>query len=461
MTETGSSKTGAGTDELNIFVQVEIPWITVKKERARLLRSARKNTAVRGFRKGRAPIKILAGMYEKELREHLAEGLIRGAVVTEAQQRAREGSFELASGPYLRPWELRERRPLLVQAEFERFPDFDLQGYDGIQVPVLHRQVTDADVDQQLERLRYQHASLRNVDARPIRRGDLAAVHVVRLEGGLPVGGSGMQLTLHVGQGAQPELEQAADGLGIGDVFEYQSSRPPGEAAESQPASYRGRILGIQEVDLPDLDDDLALDVGHGLTTLEELKGRIRQELRQHLSTQTTQEAISEVRTLLSALHPIPLPKRYLKQRVQQFQKHVAASNGDNLPPTMDVEKAVERIVRSELVLDRIAKREKLSVSEESINKGVRDYAQREKLTEQEARAKLEASGGLESSVAERLRNQALGIVLERAKMVAYVPKPRPAAEEGEHPDPGEDASVEDESAADTSGSSPDRDGDA
>ncbi len=461
MTETGSNKTGAGTDELNLFVQLEIPWISVKKERARLLRSAQKNTSVHGFRKGKAPIKILAGMYEKELREHLAEGLIRKAVVTEAQQRAREGSFELASGPYLRRWELRERRPLRVEAEFERFPDFDLQSYDGIQVPVLHREVTDADVDQQLERLRYQHASLRNVDARPVRQGDLAAVHIASMEGGQAVSGSGMQLTLHVGQGAQPQLEQAVTGLAIGDVFEYESGRPPGEAAESEPTRYRGRVLGIQQVELPELDDDLALDVGHGLTTLEELKGRIRQELRQHLSEQLTREAVSELRTLLSSLHPMPLPKRYLKERVQHFQKQLAASNGDKQPPTMDAVKVVERIVRSDLVLDRIAKLENLSVSEESINEGVRAYAQREKLTEQEARARLEASGGLESSVADNLRNQALGIILERAKMVTYVPRPNAEAEAREQPDQGEEASVADEAAADTAEGSPDRDGDA
>ena len=410
-------------------VSIAIPWNEVHDERRRLMRPVASKTTVPGFRQGRAPAALLYKYYEREILESLKKGLVSDHLVEEI----RRHDVRVAFGPMIDEMRLVEGSPLVANARFEVFPDFELGEYRRLQVLPPESVVTDDEVDDYMEWLRSRHGSYRNIDPRPIRDGDTVRVVIEGTSGGSKPEIESHETSVNVGH---PETlvdySDALRGLRPGEITEFDVNYPedtPNEELAGKTLRCRVEIQGISEFDLPELDDEFAKDVDDNFDTLEALKADVRKKMESHRRREALEIAQSLAIQQLAESHPMPLPPQYMEHRLQQAKedsKRSRARSGNSR-----VSRPVEETrVRADLVLDRIADVENLTVSKVEIEEQIQGFAQSRQITAESARKALEEEGAISAWRLQRRRAKALQFVIDEAERFPLPPS-EPQGHEG------------------------------
>ena len=398
-------------------VSVQIPWNEVSDERKRLMRRVARTTTVPGFRKGKAPMTVLNRYYEREILESLKDGLVRVHLVEEIGKH----DLRVAFGPMVDEVRLVEGSPLVVNARFEVFPDFELGQYRGLEVLPPEPVVTDDAVDEYLQWLRSRHGSYRNLDPRPIRDGDTVRIVIEGTSGGSEPEIERHETSVVVGHAETlADYSDALRGLSPGESAEFDVNYPedqPNEALAGKTVRCQVEIQAISELEVPDLDDEFAKDIDDSFDTLEALKVDVRRQMEKH----RRQEALELARSLaiqqLAELHPMPLPPRYMEQRLQQAEDNSedsrarSGNSGARRP-------LVEARVRSDLILDRIADVENLTVSTAETQAEIQRFARSRQITPESARKALEKEGAISAWCRHRRRTKALQFVIDEAERI-------------------------------------------
>jgi trigger factor len=417
-------------DECVRKVSVEIPWDEVNDERRRLVRRVARTTTVPGFRKGKAPATVLSRYYEREILDTLKDGLVRSHLVKEIGRR----DLRVAYGPMIDEMRLVEGSPLVVQARFEVFPDFELGEYRNLQVLHPLPAVTDEMVQDHLQQLRYRHGSYRNVDPRPIRDGDTVTISIEGTSGGEEPEIKMHETQVEIGhEETLADFTEALRGLSPGERTEFDVTYPTEQVAEElagKTLRCRVEIQGITELELPELDDEFAKDVDNRFGNFEALEADVRAGMEVYTRTRALEFAQNHVVRLLAESHPMPLPNRYMEQRLREAEEHTSRSQpgGADLERLRSIE---EMRVRADLVLDRIADVEDLTVSNEETEAEIRKYAQANQLTPESAHKELREKGVISAWRSQRRRAKALQFVIDEADRILL-----PPAQEHSHEPP-------------------------
>ena len=399
-------------------VAVEIPWDEVSQERARLVRKVAPRATVPGFRRGKAPASVLNQVYKKEILGGLADGLVIKRLVDEVGRR----DVHVAWGPIVDDILLVEGEPLVATGFIEVFPKFELGKYRGLKVEFLEIEVTDKMVENHLEDLRRRHGTYQNVDPRPAKDGDVVSIN---LEGSS--GGESPEVPLHetrliVGQeGTIPEFNDAIRGLSPGDAAEFEVAYPDDYEAEELAGgtlTFKAELLGISELELPDLDDEFAKDVDESLEGIDDLRAKSWAFMEDLLERQTMEQARESVILQLAEAHPMPMPPLYFASRMAQVEEDAPAdqrTDDDRRTRT-----ALEVIrVRADLVLDRIAEVENLTVTQAETQTEIENYARERQMTPKAAHEELAENGALSTWMRRHRRLKALNLVIDEAQRVA------------------------------------------
>lgn len=416
------SSSSEATSECIHEMSVEIPWDAVAKERRALVAHVAKKAVVPGFRKGRVPEPILNRHYEGEILDSLKDGLIPRHLADEISKR----DVRVAFGPILGPVQFLEGQPLKATAVFEVFPEFELGEYRRLRIQATNVEVTDQMVTDYLEGLRSRHASYENLDPRPIADGDIA---VATIQGVTDDGTKVLDRKdgqYEVGHEDTPaEISDALRGSEPGDKLEFEivyRDDHPGEAVAGKTVKFSANVSGLQKRDLPDLDDEFATDVDNSISTLEDLKTRIREQMKSVYQESAERAAREEAMATLAKAHPMPLPPYYFASRVmsavEEAKQRVGLGPDDSLPDRESaLIRAVEGVrVRAEQVLDRIASVEDISVSNAEAEQEIARYAQAEQITPERARNELAEDGALARWRVSRLRAKVLQFVIDEAE---------------------------------------------
>ncbi len=377
---------------------------------------------VPGFRKGRVPLPILNRHYEGEILESLKDGLIPRHLADAVSKR----DVKVAFGPMMGPVQFAEGQPLKATAVFEVFPEFELGEYRRLRIPAPKVEVTDQMVDDYLEGLRHRHASYENLDPRPIADGDIAVATI------LGVTDDGTKLVdrkdgqYEVGHEDTPrEISDALRGSVPGDELEFEISYPEdhdSEAVAGKTVKFHAEITGLQKRDLPDLDDEFATDVDNSISTLDDLRTRVREQMGSVYQESADRAAREEAISKLAEAHPMPLPQYYFASRVLssvgEAKQRAGLGPDDSLPDReAALVHAIEQVrVRAEQVLDRIASVEDISVSNAEVEQEILRYAQAKQITPERARRDLSENGALARWRVSRLRAKALQFVIDEAE---------------------------------------------
>ncbi len=338
--------------------------------------------SVPGFRKGKAPRKLIEQMYGKEI---FYEDAANDLIADTYEDALEECTEEIVSSPKIDVVQLEAGKPFIYTAEVALKPEVTLGVYKGIEVNKPDLEVTDEEVDKQINQERDKNSRTVEVTDRAVQDGDITVLDFDGfVDGEAFEGGKGTDYSLTIGSGAFiPGFEEALIGAEIGKETEVNVTFPEDyQAAElaGKPAVFKCTVKKIQEKQLPELDDDFVEEVSEESDTVEEYKEEIRKKLKERKESEAKAEKEDAVieKAIADAQMEIPdaMVETQQRQIVQDFAQRIQAQGltmeqymqftGLTRQALMDQVKpqAMQRI-ESRLVLEAVAAAENLVSSDE------------------------------------------------------------------------------------------------
>ncbi|MEU7869456.1 trigger factor [Dactylosporangium sp. NPDC049140] len=412
-----------------VRLEIEVPFAELEPSLKKAYREIGSQVNIPGFRRGKVPTAVID------------QRVGRGAVLNEAVQEViptqilaavREHEVKTLGRPEVEITEFADGQPLKFTAEVDVRPEINLPDLGEITVTVDALAVSEDDVDEQLKGLRDRFATLKTVE-RTALVGDYVQIDLVATVDGEEVpGGSATNVSHEVGSGQLvPGLDDVLVGMGAGDSTTFTTQLVGGEF-EGRDAEVSVSVKSVKDKQLPEVDDEFA-QLASEFDTLEELKD----DLRTRLTRVKRMEQLYSARDLaLKAVidaTEVPAPEGVVKDEVEsrkesmndQLQR-IGASFDDYLQTEgkseeeMDAElnEAAVEGVKVQLVLDTLADAEDVQVSDDEFGHEIVHRAQRAGLGPQQYYDQLVQAGVAGAVFGDVRRGKALGIVLERVKIV-------------------------------------------
>jgi len=409
-------------------LEISIPWTEVEKEAGRVVNALRQQVRVPGFRPGKAPDTVIRARYHDEIRKEVVEQLVPKYFWDEAKQQ----DLSPVGSPNLHDVHFHEGESLHFKAEFDVLPNIELADYHRLEVPFTEPEVRDEEIDKELEHLREQHSSQRNVDPRPLADGDIA---VVSLKSGDVEGAPTIdqdETTLTIGDaGTLPAFNENLRGKSPGDELDFEVTYPEdfgNEKLAGKKIPFHAVVKGIRQKELPELNDEFAADAGD-FRTLDELRGRIREVLVHNRRHSATEAAKDKLVNQLVEKHDFPVPEslvdRQIQTRIDRTLRSLQRQGVDLSKLNLDAAKLREaerdraiRDVKAGLLLERIADAENIRATQEEIDAEVQRYAKQTEQSVSKARQKLADNGDLDRLQSSIRNEKALSFLFDEAVKV-------------------------------------------
>jgi trigger factor len=405
-------------------LRVEIPSAVVDAQIERIARNYSRQARVPGFRPGKAPARVIKQRYRDQILHDVANDLIPRAV----DDALRERGVEAVDTPDIRDVTVEEGQALTFTASFDTVPSFEPGDYATVSLRRRSNRVEEAAVDQALQRLRERAARYEPVEGRAVASGDTVTLDLERKSAGDHVDHH-HDVGVELGAKANPPgFDEALLGLEVGATrsftIHYPADHPIGELANTD-VSYTVVVKGIKRRVLPELDDELAKDLGD-FETLDALRARVREDLQQEARQASERELRADLMKQLAARVPFELPasliERELDRRVEDFARRLVDQNIDPRQAGIDWQAfresqgaAAREAVAGAIVLEEVARRERLDVGESEVEREIERHAERTGRTPAATRAALEKEGGLSRVFGGLRREKSIDFLLARA----------------------------------------------
>ena len=405
-------------------LKIEIPSDVVDAQIERVTRSYSQRARVPGFRKGKAPSRVIKLRFRDQILSDVAHELVPRAV----DEALRERGVEPVDTPDVQDVSVEEGQALTFTASFDTLPPFDVGEYSALSLRQRGSQVADEAVDQALERLRLRAARFEPVEDRAVIDTDFVVVDLERTDAAGKTD-KREDVTVELGGKANPPgFDQQLLGLPVGATktfsIQYPSDHPIGELAGTS-VSYTVTVKGIKRRVLPELDDELAKDLGE-FETFAALRDRVREDLEHEARHTAAQETRAELMKQLAARVPFEMPaslvEREIDRRMEDFARRLVDQRIDPRQAGIDWNafRDSQRLVAREAVagalyLDEVARREHLDVGQAEVDQEIARYAERSGRAVAAVRAALEKEGGLSQVYSGLRRDKAVDFLMARA----------------------------------------------
>jgi trigger factor len=410
----------------------EIPPDVVDAEFAKVVTRLGREIRIPGFRPGKVPAKVVRSRFKAEILHDVAHHLVEHAV----DEALTERGVEPVDTPEIRDIKVEEGHPLTFRAEFDVVPPFDPGEFESIEVRRTPPAIDDASVDQAMERLRERSARFEPVEEGVVGSGHTVTVDMDRqpFDKDHRAGEKTRheRVPIEIGNPSNPpgmdaELTGLTEGVTKTFRLRYPDDHAMSELAGTE-AEYHVTIHDVRQRVVPALDDELAKDLGD-FDTLEALRVRVREDLEAEAREASERQVRTDVLKKLATRVPFPVPAslvdREVDRRVEDFAHRLMDQRID--PRKTNIDWAAFRegqrgpaaeAVQSALVLDEVARRDDIGVSEVEIDAELERYSSRSGLTVAAVRSRLEQEGGLVRLVGSLRRDKALGRVLSQVRIV-------------------------------------------
>ena len=340
--------------------------------------------SIPGFRKGKAPRKMIEQMYGAEVfYEDAANAIIPEAYATAAE----ESKLEIVSQPKISVVQLEKGKPFIFAAEVAVKPEVELGTYKGVEVEKADTEVTDADVEEELKKVQEQNSRTVTVEDRAVKDGDMTVIDFEGFVDGVAFeGGKGENYPLTIGSHSFIDnFEEQLIGMNIGEEKEINVTFPEeyhAEELKGKPATFKVSVKEIKEKQLPELDDDFAQDVSDFDTLAEykeDLKKTISVRKENEAKAKKEDEAIAKIVETSKMDIPEAMINTQVNRMVEDFAQRLqqqglsidqyfqyTGMTADKIVEEMKPE-AVKRI-QTRLVLEAVAKAEDIQVSDEEFD---------------------------------------------------------------------------------------------
>ena len=394
----------------------------------------RNQVTIPGFRKGKAPRKMIENMYGEGVFYDEAFELIFDEVYGPAVD---ENKIEVVDRPEIEIQEIGAGKNLKFTCEVFVKPDVTLGEYKGVSVKKETTVVTDVEVDARVEEERNKQATEIEVEDRAVVEGDTVNLdYAGTVDGVAFAGGTAQDQTLKIGSGSFiPGFEEQMIGMNIGEEKDLQVTFPEKYHAEElagKAAVFHVKVNSITETQLPALDDDFAKDISE-FDTLEEYKADIRAKLEAQAAERDNNNFTNAVIEKVLENATVEIPEAMIERQIDSMMRdfeYRLMGNGlkldDFLKYTGSDMKAfrenyrgqAEKSVKAHLVLEAIEKAEAIDATQEQIDKQLEAFAAQTGKTVEEFKASLSESD-IEYFKADAIRDNCVKFLADNAKIEA------------------------------------------
>ncbi len=334
-----------------------------------------------GFRKGKAPRKMIesiygAGVFYEDAVEDVAPAALETGI--------REKDLSTVGRPSILDFNIGEDKALTVKFLVSLYPEVKLEGYTGIAAPKMAVRVTKKDVEREIDRVRERNARIETVE-RPAQKGDIVNIDFEGFLGDTPFeGGKGEDHDLELGSGTFiPGFEDQLIGKAAGEDCDVNVTFPEAYAPElaGKDATFKVHVNEVKMKELPALDDEFAKDVSE-YDTLEEYTASVKTELSEHRREEAQkgfeEVVLSRLTDKVEADIPDAMVEAHLDDMVQNFrynlmqqgmqlEQYLSMMGMDVESFRKDMRSTAEKQIKLDLAFEHIAKTEDFPVSDEDV----------------------------------------------------------------------------------------------
>lgn len=364
-------------------IEVTMSKESVDKVFDEVLGDIKKNVNIPGFRPGKAPMDVIQKNHQEEALDEVKQRL-----VPQAYQRALdEHSITPVSYPEITDVNISLAGELSFKAKVDVHPEVKIKHYTGIKVARNKVNVTEEEVSETLERLKNMYVEFIDTSG-PLKKGEFAICDVESFMDGKAISKKRENMWIEVSKEASMlGIGEELEGLSKGDSKEMDVTLPekyPDEKYAGKKAVFKVEVKETKEKKLPALDDELAKKAGK--ETLDELRSELKEQLAQRKEADEKISMKNQIMTSLIQKHPFDIPESMVARQLKVLmdkaenelaqkgvQKDVIESHKEKLKDQLL--KEAENKVRLYFILDAIASKENVEVSDEEIDNWIKTLA--------------------------------------------------------------------------------------
>ena len=372
---------------------IEVSAEDVEKALQQAYLKERKRISLPGFRKGKVPRQVIEKMYGSEVFYDEAAN----HMISEAYGKAYdECELEIASQPKVEIVQLEKGKPFIFTAEVAVKPEVTLGEYKGLKVDKVSAEVTDEEVDAEIEKERERNARTVDVTDRAVQDKDQITLDFEGFVDGTAFeGGKGEDYPLTIGSGAFiPGFEDQLIGAEIGKETEVKVTFPEEYQAKElagKEAVFKCTVKTIKVKELPELDDEFASDVSEEGETMEEYKAEVRGKLKERKEREAKEKKENQVVEQAVANAEIDLPEpmvdlqarqmaddfaRRIMQQGMTLEQYFQFTGLSEEKMMEELKPQAEKRIRTRLVLEAIVAAENIEVSDERLEEELKKMAE-------------------------------------------------------------------------------------
>lgn len=361
------------SDGLNRTLRVEIPAENIDNEVTKRLQSVGKKAKIKGFRPGKAPLKVIRQNYGAEIRNEVLGDMIQKsyseAVVKE--------KLNPAGNPDIKPEISNEGSNFAYTAIIEVYPEIELQGLDSLSIERPAVEIQDADVELIIENMRHQKSQWESA-TRKARKGDRVTIDFVgKIDGEEFAGGKAESTPVVLGEGRMlHDFEKGMEGIKAGEVREIEVQFPDdyqSEELKGKKAVFEISAEVVEAKILPEIDHEFCKAFGVESGEIEDLRIEVRSNMQKELDAAIEAKTKDSAMTALLEANPLEVPTSLVDQEIHSlqhdWQQRMGLPNDHSYhPPAEQFTDEAKRRVRLGLLIGEYVKQNEIKVEKEDID---------------------------------------------------------------------------------------------
>lgn len=370
------------TGSLSRKVTISLPEKDVQKKLKKAYDKLQKESKMKGFRRGKVPRSIIEKSFKGQVEAEVGEKLVQDTYFDVVEKE----KIDPVTHPEILNHSYNEDGSFTYEAQVEVRPEFEVDGYKGLEIEKPVTIVSDEDINKELETLQKQMAPLRSVTDRAVQEGDTVVVDYLGYHKGNPMKNiKNDDYSVDVGSGHMgEEFEQKLVGMNIGEEATHEVDFPEkhqNPLLAGKKIEFKISVKDIKERILADIDDEFAKDAGKEFSTLDDLTTSIRDRITKEREEGAEGKITDSVMMALLKANEFEVPKKLVAFEIEQMIKQTEQQleqSGMNLESAglnremlaQNNEPVAAHRVRGDFILKKIADVEEIKLSEEDMDRG-------------------------------------------------------------------------------------------
>lgn len=367
------------TGGLERRIEVSVPKEQVEQAVDERLKRVSRTAKLKGFRPGKAPIKVIRQQFGAQVRQEVLGDLMQSSFA----QAVTEARLVPAAGPRIEPISSGPGEDLKYRAIFEVYPEVKLQQVDGLAISRPAADVSEADIEAMVQNLREQRPKFVEVE-RESREGDRVTMDFEgTIEGQAFEGSQGTDVAVVLGAGRMlKDFDAGITGVRAGDAKSVAVRYPDdyhNKDLAGKTADFSVQVKKIEERQLPPLDDEFCREYGVSEGGVEQLLREVADNMRRELAANIRGRLKQQVFDRLLEANPTDVPRALVEQQVREMQldtaRRIGAKDASQVPPPEPFVEPARRRVALGLLIGELVKSRGIEVDRKQVEERLAELA--------------------------------------------------------------------------------------